>query len=54
MIQGGFLVCVRDPGVSKVGFGGLDTSRNPEIIEMRIFGLSHKQIEKILYQIEPE
>ena len=26
--------------------GGLDTSENPKIIEMRGFGLSHKQIEK--------
>ena len=32
----------------------MDTSKNPEIIEMKSFGLSHKQIEKSLYQIEAE
>ena len=37
-----------------IGFGGLDTSGNPEIIEMNSFGLSHEQIEQLLYQIEAE
>ena len=31
---------------------GLDTSENPQIMEMSDFGFSHKQIEKLLYQIE--
>ena len=49
----------RYPGVSKdknswFVWGGLDTSENPEIIELRSFGFSHKQIEKLLDQIEAE
>ena len=28
--------------------------KNPEIIEMNVFGFSHKQIDKLLYQIEAE
>ena len=31
-------------------WGGLDTSKNPEIIEMRVLGFSHEQIEKLLTQ----
>ena len=55
--QGCFLILFGYPGVSKdkkVGLGGLDMSKNLEIIEMKVFGLSHKQIEKLLYQIEAE
>ena len=45
------------PGVSKdkiIGFGGQDKFENPEIMKMRVFGLSHKQIEKWLVQNEEE
>ena len=34
--------------------GDLDTSKNPEIIEMSGFGLSDMQIGKTFYQIEAE
>ena len=39
------LVLVWEPG---------NTSKNPKIIEMRVFGLSHDKIEKLLVQNEPE
>ena len=49
MIQG-FLVCFECPCVSKnetsFVLGGLGTSQNPEIIEMKSLGFSRKQIEK--------
>ena len=32
----------------------MDTSQSPEIMEMRVFGFSHKQIEKLQVQIEAE
>ena len=32
----------------------MDTSRNPEIMETRGLGFSHKQIEKLLVQNEAE
>ena len=34
--------------------GGLDTSKNAEIIEMKVLGFSYKQIIKLLYQIVEE
>ena len=34
--------------------GGSDGFKNPEIIQMRSFGLSHKQIDILLYQSEAE
>ena len=43
MFQGFFLILFRYPSVSKdktIGFGGLDTSKNSETIEMRVFGPS--------------
>ena len=33
--------------INNIGLGPRDTSKNPEIIEMRSFGFSHKQIEKL-------
>ena len=29
------------PKINHIGFGGLDTSPNPEIVEMRVFAFSH-------------
>ena len=53
-----FLILFRCAGVSKnkkpLVLGAGDTSRNPEIIEMRGFRVSHEQIEKLIYQIEAE
>ena len=54
------LICFLYPGVSKdknnlvLGLG--NGFKNPEIIEMMVFGFSfpHKQIEKLLIQIEAE
>ena len=49
------LDCRKYPGFSsdkKLVLGGLDTSQNPEIIEMKSFGLSHNQIQKLLIRIE--
>ena len=46
-----FRDCLRYPGVSKdkcnwfVDLG--DTSKKPEIMQMGVFGVSHKQIEKV-------
>ena len=41
-----FIGVLVSPKITIIGFyGGLDTSPDPEIIEMRVFGLSHKQIE---------
>ena len=37
-----------------VGLGRKDTFENPEIIEMRVSGFSHNQIEKLLVQSEAE
>ena len=37
-----------------VVLGLMETSRNPEIIEMKVFGLSHNGIEKLLIQNEAE
>ena len=43
------------PKIKIVGFGGgLDTSQNAEIIEMRVFWFSHEQIGKLSDQIEAE
>ena len=39
-------------GILVSGLG--DTSENPEIIEMKVFGFSHKQIEKLLVLNEAE
>ena len=49
-VPGLFLVVVRYPLV----LGARGTFKSPEIIEMSICGLSHKQIEKLLIQIEAE
>ena len=53
-----FLDFLRCPGVSKDKhswfLGARDASRNPETIEMKVGGLSHKQLEKLLDQIEAE
>ena len=41
------------PKINNVGFffgGGLDTSKNPKIMKMRVFGASHNKIEKLLDQ----
>ena len=52
------LIRLRSPGVcndkNNWFWVGLDTSQIPEIIEMRVYGLSHKQIEKLLHQIDAE
>ena len=45
-----FLGCLRCLVVSKDninGFGRTDTLKNPEIIEMRVLGFSHKELEKL-------
>ena len=42
------------PKIKIVGLGLGGVFKNPEIIEMRSLGLSHKQIEILLYQIEAE
>ena len=42
------------PKIKIIGCGVLDTSKNPEIIEMRVWGLSHKQIQKHYTEIEAE
>ena len=47
MFQGFPLILFGYPGVSSGIMGGLDTSENPEIIEIMVFGLSHNQIEKL-------
>ena len=59
MVPGISLDLFRYPGVSKnkkswFWGGGLDMSKNPEIIEMWSLGFSHKQIDKLIYQIEAE
>ena len=57
MFQGFFLIVCRYPGVSKdeiIGFGSRGHVQNPEIMEMRVFGFSHKQIEQFWNQIEAE
>ena len=42
------------PKIKKLVLGLGDGFKNPEIIEMKIFGHSHKQIGVLLYQIEAE
>ena len=58
VVPGFFLMFVRCAGLSKDRnnwfLGGLGTSKNPEIIEIRGFGFSHKQIDNVLDQIGEE
>ena len=49
-VSASFCFCVGvlvSPKIKHIGFGGLDTSQNPEIMEMRSCKFSHKQIENI-------
>ena len=52
--MGIFLIVFMCPGVSKDKLGLGHGFKNPEVIEMRSFGLSHKEIKISLYQIEAE
>ena len=36
------------PKINNIGGGGLDTSKNPEIMQMRVSGPSLNKIEKLL------
>ena len=49
-----FFVGVLVSHKNNIGFKARDTSQNPEIIEMRGVGFSHKQIEKLWNQNEAE
>ncbi len=48
-----FLGILLSPQI-KIGFGGLDTSQNPEIKEMMSCGFSNKKTEILLDQNEAE
>ena len=50
-VPGIFLIVLSvlvSPQINNVGFEGLDTSKNPEIMKMMVFGPSHNKIEKLL------
>ena len=38
--------------INNVGLGGLDTSKNPKIIEFGVWGLQNNEIAILLYQSE--
>ena len=40
--------------INDIDFGLRDTSQSPEIMNMRVLGFSHKQIEKLLDRNEAE
>ena len=42
------------PKIDNVGFGGLDTSKNPEILEFGISGLENNEIRILLLQSEAD
>ena len=42
------------PRIKIVGLGVMDTSENPTIMKMRVFGFSHNEIEKLLVHNEAE
>ena len=42
-----FLKCPGSPKIKIMVWGARDASQSPEIIEMRLLGFSHKQVEKL-------
>ena len=50
----GIAIGVRIAKMKKVGSGRSGHVQNSEIEEMRSFGLSHKQTEKLIHQIDVE